>query len=113
MRIQLLLTKYSDLSDRGNSTTGETEDWQIALGLTADAVKRAERLARLMEKQPEWDHFRITPSAVMRVALLKGLDLLEAELRGGRRDQADPSGAMWAKPPKRPSPRQRVRSDTA
>jgi hypothetical protein len=38
-----------------------------------------------MQKRPEWAPFRMTPSAAMRVALLKGLDLLEAELKRRRR----------------------------
>ena len=47
-------------------------------------IDRAERLAPLMQKRPEWEPFRMTASAAMRVALLKGLDQLEAELKGRR-----------------------------
>ena len=65
--------------------TGKTQDRQIALRVTADTVKRAKRLAPQMQKRPEWEPFRMTERAVMRVALLKGLDLLEAEFKGGRR----------------------------
>jgi hypothetical protein len=42
-----------------------------------------------MQKRPEWEPFRMTARVVMRVALLKGLlkglDQLEAELKGTRR----------------------------
>ena len=65
--------------------TGKTQDRQIALRVTAETVKRAERLAPLMQERPEWAPFRMTPSAVMRVALLKGLDVVEAELKDSRR----------------------------
>jgi hypothetical protein len=65
--------------------TGKTQDRQIALRVTAETIERAERLAPLMQKRPEWQPFRMTASAALRVALLKGLDLLEAELKGGRR----------------------------
>ena len=65
--------------------TAKTQDRQIALRVTAETIERAERLAPLMQKRSEWAPFRMTASAAMRVALLKGLDLLEAELKGGRR----------------------------
>ena len=65
--------------------TGRTQDRQIALRVPADTFKRAERLAPRMQKRPEWEPFRMSASAVMRVALLKGLDALEAEFKGGRR----------------------------
>ena len=65
--------------------TGKTQDRQVALRVTAETVKRAERLAPQMQKRPEWEPFRMTASTVMRVALLKGLDVLEAEMRGSRR----------------------------
>ena len=64
--------------------TGSTKDRQVALRLTQETIDRAERLAPIMQKRPEWEPFRMTASAVMRVALLKGLDLLESEMRGRR-----------------------------
>jgi hypothetical protein len=64
------------------------QDRQIALRVTAETVKRAEQLVPVMQKQPEWEPFRMTASAVMRVALLKGLDRLETELKAGRRPQS-------------------------
>ncbi len=73
--------------------TGKTRDRQIALRVTAETVKRAERLAPLMQKHPNWASFRMTPSAVMRDALLRGLDVLESELKGGHRAKAAPSEA--------------------
>jgi hypothetical protein len=65
--------------------TGKTHDRQIALRVTQETIDRAEKLAPVMQKKPEWEPFRMTASSVMRVALLKGLDLLEAEFKGGRR----------------------------
>jgi len=65
--------------------TGKTQDRQVALRLTTETVKRAERLAQLMQKRPEWQPFRMTASAALRVALLKGLDLLEAEFKRRQR----------------------------
>lgn len=62
-----------------------TRDRQIALRVNQETIDRAERLAPLMQRRPEWEPFRMTASAAMRVALLKGLDQLEAELKGGRR----------------------------
>jgi hypothetical protein len=71
--------------DRGGSVTGKTQDRQIALRVTQETIDRAENLAPIMQKRPEWEPFRMTASAVMRVALLKGLDQLEAELKGRHR----------------------------
>jgi hypothetical protein len=73
--------------------TGKTKDRQIALRVTSDTIKRAERLVPLMQKRPDWAPFRMTASTVIRVALLKGLDVLEAEVKGGRRPKAAPSEA--------------------
>ena len=53
--------------------------------MTQETIDRAEKLAPIMQKRPEWEPFRMTASAVMRVALLKGLDQLESELKGSRR----------------------------
>jgi hypothetical protein len=64
--------------------TPNRQDRQIALRLAAETIERAERLAPVMQKRPEWEPFRMTASAVMRVALLRGLDQLEAELKGRR-----------------------------
>ena len=64
--------------------TGKTQDRQIALRVTQETIDRAEKLAPIMQRRPEWEPFRMTGSAVMRVALLKGLDLLEADLKSRR-----------------------------
>jgi hypothetical protein len=61
--------------------TANRQDRQIALRVTTETIKRAERLAPLMQRRPEWEPFRMTASAALRVALLKGLDLLEAEFK--------------------------------
>ena len=66
--------------DRGGSLTGSTKGRQIALRVNQETIDRAERLAPIMQKRPEGAPFRIT--AVMRVALLKGLDQLESQMKG-------------------------------
>ena len=71
--------------------TGRTRDRQIALRVTADTIKRAERLAPLMQKVPENEPFRMTTSTVFWIALRRGLDVLESELKSGRRAKAAPS----------------------
>jgi hypothetical protein len=71
--------------DRGGRVTAKTQDRQIALRVTQETIDRAERLAPVMQKRPEWEPFRMTASAVMRAALLKGLDRLESEMKGTRR----------------------------
>ena len=65
--------------------TGSTKGRQIALRVTQETLDRAEKLAPIMQKRPEWEPFRMTASAVIRVALLKGLDQLESEMKGSRR----------------------------
>ena len=61
-------------------------DTQVAIRLPRDAVFRAARLAKRLAGRPPYEAWRMTPSAVMRMALLKGLDVLEAEAgkKGGR-----------------------------
>jgi hypothetical protein len=50
------------------------------------AAGSVRRIADTLNRSgPGGSHFRITASAVMRVALLKGLDQLESELKGSRR----------------------------
>jgi hypothetical protein len=44
---------------RGGMTV-RTQDRQIALRLAAETIDRAERLARVMQKRPEWEPFRMT-----------------------------------------------------
>jgi hypothetical protein len=65
--------------------TAKTQDRQIALRVTQETIDRAEKLAPIMQRRLEWEPFRMTGSAVMRVALLKGLDQLESEMKGSRR----------------------------
>jgi hypothetical protein len=54
-------------------------DKQVAIRIPNTAVTRAGRLAKALAVQPAYAAWRMTPSAVMRLALLRGLDLLEAE----------------------------------
>lgn len=57
-------------------------DRQIVLRVPEDTMDRAEKLARSLAKQPEYAGMRMTPSAVLRLALLRGLEQLES--RRGR-----------------------------
>ena len=61
-------------------------DTQVAIRLPREAVSRARRLAKPLAGLSAYAAWRMTPSAVMRLALLRGLDLLEAEAgkKGGR-----------------------------
>lgn len=59
---------------------------QVAIRLPREVVSRAGRLTKLLAGLPAYAAWRMTPSGVMRLALLRGLDVLEAEARrkGGR-----------------------------
>jgi predicted DNA-binding protein len=59
-------------------------DRQTAIRLPGDALKRAERLARLLQQKPAYQGLRVTTAAVLRLAMLRGLDEMEREGTGGR-----------------------------
>jgi predicted DNA-binding protein len=63
-------------------------DTQVAIRLPREAVARAGRLSKRLAGLPAYAAWRLTPAGVMRLAMLKGLDALEAEAaeakRGGR-----------------------------
>jgi hypothetical protein len=61
-------------------------DTQVAIRVPGAAVARAGKLAKALAGEPAYAAWRMTPSAVMRLALLRGLDVLEAESakKGGR-----------------------------
>ena len=59
-------------------------DKQFALRLPGEALKRAERLARRLQGKTEYQGLRVTTAAVLRLAMLRGLDEIEREQRGGR-----------------------------
>jgi hypothetical protein len=50
----------SSKRDRGGSVTDSTKDRQVALRLTQETIDRADRLAPIMRKRPEWEPFRMT-----------------------------------------------------
>lgn len=52
---------------------------QIALPLPSDLLKRADRLAAVLAELPEYQITRTTRSAVLRLALVRGLAALEGE----------------------------------
>jgi predicted DNA-binding protein len=61
-------------------------DTQVAIRLPREVVERARKLSKALAGRPDFAAWRMTPSAVMRLALLRGLDTLEAEAgkKGGR-----------------------------
>lgn len=56
---------------------GMTNEVQVSIRLAADVPERAEELARRLAKRAEFRAFRMTRAAVLRLALLEGLELLE------------------------------------
>lgn len=52
---------------------------QVSIRLPADVPKRAEELARRLAERPEYRAFRMTRAAVLRIALLQGLEQLEKQ----------------------------------
>ena len=60
-------------------------DTQVAIRLPRDAVTRAGKLAKALAGRPAFAAWRMTPSAVLRLAILRGLDQLEAEAKKATR----------------------------
>ena len=54
-------------------------DQQVALRLPREALVRADRLAKQLSGRSEFAAFRVTRSAVLRLAVLNGLAQLEQE----------------------------------
>jgi hypothetical protein len=59
-------------------------DRQVVLRVPTDSVDRAERLRKKLAERPEYAGVRLTWTTVLRLALLRGLDVLEAENTKGR-----------------------------
>lgn len=60
-----------------------TNDAQIMLRIPTAAVERADRLVEQLRARAEYQAFNLTRSAVLRLAVLRGLDALEAEQSAG------------------------------
>ena len=60
-------------------------DTQVAIRLSRAVVARVARLTKLLEARPAYAAWRVTPSSVMRHALIRGLDVIEAEAKKGGR----------------------------
>lgn len=58
-----------------------SNDQQIPIRLPTEIVERLDALVPLLASDPKLGAWRITRSAVMRQALLRGLDLLETEYK--------------------------------
>jgi predicted DNA-binding protein len=74
-RTQALLADKLDAPDLEKTMNEE----QIAIRLPSDALKRAEALAEKLAKTPALAAVRVSRSAVLRMAILRGLDELETE----------------------------------
>jgi hypothetical protein len=59
-------------------------DKLTAIRLPQDAVDRAGKLAKILARRPQYGGMRMTGSAVLRLALLRGLDAMETETKKGR-----------------------------
>ena len=55
------------------------KDRQVALRIEQDYLDRADALVSLMESIPALAAMRITRAAVMRMAIVRGLEVLEEE----------------------------------
>ena len=60
-------------------------DTQVAIRLSRDVVSRVARLTKTLRSRPVYAVGRVTPSSVMRHALIRGLEVLEAEAKKGGR----------------------------
>lgn len=64
-----------------------TKDKQIALRLEEVYVDRADALVPIMESIPEMAAMRVTRAAVLRLAIMRGLDALEAQYQPGEKGE--------------------------
>ena len=54
-----------------------SNDRQVVLRIPAEAWTRAEKLAKLLARRPEYVGMRVTPSTALRFAMMRGLDAME------------------------------------
>lgn len=59
-------------------------DVQVALRMPAEVKRRVVALERVMARHRAMSDFRVSEQLVMRMALQRGLDILEAEFIHGR-----------------------------
>jgi hypothetical protein len=59
---------------------------QVSLRLPKDLIERAEAIAPLVAALPEYQALRISRATVIRLALLEGLDALEARVAPKRKN---------------------------
>lgn len=59
-----------------------SKETQVSIRLSEELLRRAEAVARRMAKDPVTKHLRPTRTAVLRMALEKGLDALELGAEG-------------------------------
>ena len=71
-----------------------TQDQQVTVRLEPEVVERAEALAGILAKLPEFKAFRMTRTAVLRIAALEGLAMLEQKYSA---ELAAPKSASKAK----------------
>ncbi|MGC4116996.1 MAG: hypothetical protein QM765_21020 [Myxococcales bacterium] len=57
----------------------------IPVPLTQDVVDRADALLKKADRLPEFAVSRLSRAAVLRLAIMRGLDVLEQEVKGAGR----------------------------
>ena len=60
-------------------------DRQVVVRVPAGTVDRAERVASVLARRPQYAGMRMTWTTVLRLAMLRGLEGLEVEVRARRR----------------------------
>jgi len=65
--------------------SGVVNDRQVVVRVPASTVNRAERVASTLARRPGYAGMRLTWTTILRLAMLRGLDGLEAEARARRR----------------------------
>ena len=79
------LARRTDAMLRGQLPAPDLEeemapnDVQFSVRVPEDLVKRLDKMEARMAKDPEWAAFRVSRQAVLRAALMRGLDVMEAE----------------------------------
>lgn len=71
-----------------------SNDVQVSIRVPADVPTRAERVAARLAERPEYQGLRLARATALRIAMLRGLDVLEAELESEPATAPKPKGEM-------------------
>lgn len=69
-----------------------TNDVQVSIRVPADAPERAEVVAAKIGARPEYQGLRVTRATALRIAMLRGLEVLEGELGIDRGPESNGKG---------------------